>query len=327
MKRLPAVTTSVMAAVLATVGAAQAGTLVGAPAQAGATLGGPAQATIATTLPDAAQFPESLAGIPGSSSFFVSSFVTGAIYKGSLGSQARLFLPGGQDGRTSATGLQVDTHGRLFVLTGGGQQLQIFNARTGGRLGEFTATPRPGSNLDDLAVTQRGDVYITDFGTTPLIYRITAAEIARHSGPINVWLEPPARIVPKLASSNLNGITVTPDGRYLLVGQTGNGALYRIDPSRRSIIPVTITGGSLTNSDGILLDNQTLYVARHNNTIAKLQLNSSFNSARILAQITNPTLDFPTSIKRIAGRLVITNAIKTATATNYQLTVLSEGTG
>ncbi len=332
MKRVIAMASAVAASVLAIVASAEAGAPVAAgtnagapvvaPGQMGAPLPGPSQAAIATTLPGAAAFPESLAGIPGSSSFFVSSFVTGAIYKGRLGSQARQFLPAGQDSRTSATGLHVDTHGRLFALTGAGQQLEIFNAVTGRRLGDFTATPRPGSDLDDLAVTQRGDVYVTDFGTTPLIYRISAAEIARHTGPINVWLAPPTRVVPKLPSSNLNGIALTPDNRYLLVGQTGNGALYRVDLARRSIIPVTVTGGSLISSDGILLLNHTLYVARHNNTIAELQLNASFNRARMLQQITSPTLNFPTSIKQIAGKLVITNAIKTATAANYLLTVL-----
>jgi Cu-Zn family superoxide dismutase len=244
-----------------------------------------------------------------------------------LGEQARPFLPAGSDGRASAAGLHVDGHDRLLVLTGTGQRLQIFNARTARRLADFAATQRPRSNLNDLAITRRGDVYITDFGT-PRIYRVSARQLANRAGRISLWLVPQQQVVPDLPSGgNFNGIAATPDGRYLLVDQTGNGGLYRIDIARRSVTRIAVSGGSLVGCDGVLLRKRTLYVTTHTNAVAKLRLDTSFTRADIVRRITTPTLNFPTSVQQIGNQLVITNALKAATAAAYQLTVLPERFG
>src|SRR5471030_2955027 len=82
------------------------------------------------TLPATAGFPESIAVQPGSSTYFVSSFTTGAVFRGTAGHPARLFLPGGEEGRSSAAGVKFDGADRLMVLSGS-QQLQVYSSRTG----------------------------------------------------------------------------------------------------------------------------------------------------------------------------------------------------
>jgi hypothetical protein len=134
--------------------------------------------------------------------------------------------------------------------------------------------------------------------------------------------------VPDLPSGgNFNGIAATPDGRYLLVDQTGNGGLYRIEIAKRSIRQIAVSGGSLLGCDGILLHNRTLYVTTHANAVAKLRLNASFTHADMVRRIATPTLNFPTSIEQLGNKLVITNAFKAANAPDYQLTVLPEPFG
>jgi sugar lactone lactonase YvrE len=271
------------------------------------------------TLPAAAGFPESITAAPGTPTFFVSSFATGAVYRGTRGHLAQPFLAAGANGRSSASGVKLDGPRRLMVLTGS-QQLQIFSSRTARHEATFTAPSRDKTNLNDMAVTSDGDVYITNFDA-PAIYRVTARELKRGSGPITRWLVPPTRIVPALpGSTNFNGIAATSDGRYLIVGQTGNGALWRIDIAKRTVTPIKLASGSLIGSDGILLLERTLYVATHQNAIVKLALGQTFTTARIQRRLTDPSLDFPTSVTLVGNRLLVSNAFKPAGVGEYQIT-------
>lgn len=276
------------------------------------------------SVPGTAGFPESIAIAPRSHTYFVSSFTTGAVFRGTVGGPARPFLAPGADGRTSATGLWVDRHSRLLVLTGAGNTLQVFTTGSARLQARFGTGMRSGSSLNDLAVTRAGDIYITDFAT-PRIYRVTAREVARGRGRIDAWLAPPAKIVPSLAAGNLNGIVVTADDRYLLVGQTGNGALYRIDIATRRLRRIRLRGPGLTGSDGMLLIGHTLYVTCHENRVVVLALDNAYTRARTIRAITDPTLDFPTSIAATGNRLLVTNALKPAKANAFAITSLAPG--
>jgi len=271
------------------------------------------------TIPGAAGFPQGLAVQPGTTTFFVSSFTTGAVFRGTIGHQARLFLSAGANGRRSATGVEFDPSGRLLVLTGRSLELEVFSPRTGRLQGTFAAAPITGSHiLNGLALTNDGNVYITDFGT-PAIYRVTARELKHGSGPITRWLSPSARIVP-VSGGGFNGIAATADGRYLIVGETASGALWRINIAKRTITSIKVRGGSLLGSDGVLLLGHTLYVATHQNAVYELVLGQTYASARVVRKLTNPTLDFPTSMTVYRNRLLVANALKPAGATEYQVT-------
>jgi sugar lactone lactonase YvrE len=279
-----------------------------------------AHATTAGTVPGDAAFPESIAAAPTDGTVYVSSFATGAVVKGSTGGALQPFLAAGADGRTSATGLHVDARGRLLVLTGHGLQLQIVDAKTGRFEGRLSANDGHASNLNDLVVTKTGDAYITETGT-PAIYRATAGQLAGRKGHLTRWVAPKSSVVPNDPSHlNLNGIALTADERYLLVGQTATGNLYRIDIKTRAIRRVAITGGSLAGSDGLLLRKRVLYVVTHAGGIAKVALNGKYTAGRISATLTDPTLDFPTSIAASGGRLVVTNALKPDGAADFALT-------
>jgi Cu-Zn family superoxide dismutase len=277
-----------------------------------------AQVQTAGTVPAAAGFPEGITLAPASKTYYVSSFTTGAVFRGTVGGAARQFLAPGVDGRTSATGVRVDQLGRLLVLTGTGGRLQVFNAHSGRLEANFGAGVKAGSNLNDLAVTSDGDVYITDFAS-PRIYSVTGQEITRRHGRVTDWLTPPTRTVPTLATGNLNGIAATYDGRYLLVGQTGNGALYRIDVASRAILRVHLSEAALAGSDGMLLQGHTLYVATHHNAVVVVLLNATYSRGRVVRTIHDPSFEFPTALAAAGNRLLVISALKPASALNYQI--------
>src|SRR5688572_17332202 len=71
-------------------------------------------------LPGETVFPEGVAFDQRTGFFYVSSTTDGTIFRGELSEEmTSVFLPGGQDGRTTAVGLKVDDQGRLFIAGGG----------------------------------------------------------------------------------------------------------------------------------------------------------------------------------------------------------------
>src|SRR5688572_11141213 len=70
-------------------------------------------------LPGEDVFPEGVAFDPETQTFYVSSTTDGTIFRGTPSeTAAEVFLPGGEDGRASATGLAA-VDGLLFVSGGG----------------------------------------------------------------------------------------------------------------------------------------------------------------------------------------------------------------
>jgi sugar lactone lactonase YvrE len=303
---------AVAAATLAVVGAAAAVAV--------------AQAAPAGSVPAAAGFPESIAVAPGGRTFYVSSFTTGAVYRGTVGSAARPFLPAGADGRSSAAGVKVGRDGRLFVITGSGRHVQVFDDRTGRLEANLGGRLAPGANLNDLALAADGDIYVTDFAT-PRVYRVSGAAVARRDGRLSDWLAPSPRVVPPVPGASFNGIVITPDQKYLVVGQTGNGALYRVEIATRQIRRITGTGSSLGGSDGMVLVGRTLYVALHRNAVAAVQLDAGYSRARAVRLLSAPSLDFPTSVTVAGSRLLVLSALKPTGATGFQISSWPLGAG
>jgi sugar lactone lactonase YvrE len=282
-----------------------------------------AAADPAGTVPGSAGFPESITAAPASNTVYISSFFTGSVLKGTLGAGLEPLLAAGANGRKSATGLRLDGRGDLLVLTGTGLQLQVVDPKTGRFKGALKATDATASNLNDLAVTKKGDVYITNFGT-PAVYKATAKQIAAHKGKLTRWISPSGSLVPNDPSHlNLNGIALTPKDTYLLLGQTATGNLYRVDLSTRKIVRIRVSNGSLSGADGIALEGHTLYVAVHSGSVQQVELNPAYTAANVVKTLTDPTLDFPTSVERIAGKLVVTNGLKPDGASDYALTGLT----
>ena len=109
------------------------------------------------------------------------------------------------------------------------------------------------------------------------------------------------------ASNQTSG--VASGGPALLAVQSNTGLLFRINPRTGVTRQVDLGGSSLTNGDGLLLTGRVLFVVRNQlNQIDVVKLNRSLDRGRVVATLTDPDFDVPTTIAFQAGRLYAVNA-------------------
>ena len=257
-------------------------------------------------LPGNAVFPEGIAYQPSSGAYFVSSNTDGTIFRGTLREPAAtVFLPPGGDGRTTATGLKVDSHGRLFVSGAATGQMFVYDAASGGLLGKVS-NGLAQTFINDVAVTSAGDAYFTD-SLNPILYKVAADANGQYT--LENWLDFTGTALTYQTGFNLNGIAASEDGKYLIVVQSNTGKLFRIEVASKAVTEINVGGATVTNGDGILLNGQTLYVSRNQQgLIVKLQLSDDLASGTIMSSTTDPLLAYPTTLAWADGRLLVVNS-------------------
>lgn len=244
--------------------------------------------------------PEGIA-VTRDGTMYVTSVGTGAVYRGSTRSpQLSLFLPPGQHGRTSATGIHVDRWGRVLVAGASTSKLYLYDAR--GRLLDVQQAAA-GSFLNDFTIA--GDaVYVTDSAHNQL----WRAPLTRDGlGKLEPWITRD-RIQPK--PYFLNGIVT--DGRVLLIGEQGQDVTYRVDLRTKEVSVLDVPNGILSG-DGYLLEGHRLY-AVHNagggKYVTRLAIvNDDLTAATLVADSSPGAAGAtPTTIARDRGRLLWVNS-------------------
>ena len=258
-----------------------------------------AKASFTYTLPGDQVYPEGIAVTRNQKRFFVTSTTDGTIFRGSVnGRSARPFLPGGEDGRTTAVGIKT-AGDRLYVA--GGATGSVFIYDLSSRELVRRVDTGTGGFINDLAVMRDGTVYATD-SRRPNLYRIPAAA----SRPVRAIPYPDFDAAP--TAFNANGI-VRVDNRTLVFVNTGNGRLYRVDTRTRRTRPVEVDGPALTSGDGMELQGRTLYVVRNRlERIAKVRLSRSARAGRVVSQTTDRTFRYPTTLDTAGDRLLVVNS-------------------
>jgi sugar lactone lactonase YvrE len=111
------------------------------------------------------------------------------------------------------------------------------------------------------------------------------------------------------AGFNVNGIDATPNGKTLIIVQSGTGKLFTVN-AMGSARAISLAGGeSVPNGDGILLDGKTLYVVQNQlNVVAKISLAATLRSGRVVRRISDPGFSIPTTIAELGSRLYAVNA-------------------
>ena len=123
---------------------------------------------------------------------------------------------------------------------------------------------------------------------------------------------------------NLNGIAAAADGRYLLTVQFNTGELYRIDTQTKEVAQVDLGGEVLTTGDGLELDGQTLYAVRENPAeIVVVDLSDDFSTGEVRERITDPSLDFPTTLALTNERMLVVNSQLDTSSPELPFTVSS----
>ncbi|MBA8923797.1 sugar lactone lactonase YvrE [Kutzneria viridogrisea] len=250
-------------------------------------------------------FPESVAA--DNHYVYTASIADGTVYRGRVGARTLdPFLPGGQDGRTQATGVKI-TGDRLLVA--GAFTGRFFVYADNGKLVASYTVPDTGEPtlVNDGAVTPDGDVYITD-SFRAVVYRIPAAAVHAPATGAQRTLEVAYHLPDYVAGkSNGNGIVAAPNGKSLIIGYWYSGALYRLTLATGEVRK--ITAPPLTSADGIARRGNTLYVARSvNNEIATVRLSEDDTQASIVSERTYPGADTTTGVAVSGDRLLVTNS-------------------
>jgi hypothetical protein len=257
-----------------------------------------------TLSPDPAGNPEGIAFDRRSRAFFVSITNGGAIYRGTLGSDTATPFIEGAAGK-AAIGLKV-RRGKLYVAGGPTGAITVYDLATRAAVATFqTGT---GGFLNDLVVTRRGDVYVTD-SFRPTLWHVTAAQVRAGSGTPQA-LEVSA-IPYEAGEFNLNGI-VAKGGRRLVVVDTNSGKLFRITLADRgtSIRAIDeIAGATVPGGDGMLLDRGRLVVVQGDPAqLTFLRLRGGARRATFDGTQTSDKLRGPSTVDRANGLYLVVNA-------------------
>jgi Cu-Zn family superoxide dismutase len=257
-------------------------------------------------LPGDAVFPEGIAYDQRTGNFYVSSTTDGTIFRGNIREEvASVFLPGGSDGRTTATGMKVDDQGRLFIAGAGTGKIFVYDTATGALLGQFANGVAP-TFLNDIAITKDGAAYVTD-SLDPTLYKVTIDEQGQPQ--FEAWLDFTGTPFVYQTGFNANGIVASPDGKYLVIVQSNTGKLFRVDIATQEVTQVDLGGATVMAGDGLVLQGHTLYVVRNSaGLIVKIQMSGDFSSGTVVSSTGDPSLHFPTTAALANGRLLLVNS-------------------
>jgi sugar lactone lactonase YvrE len=266
-----------------------AGTVLAAP------LGASSRFPERIALPDGLR-PEGIA-IGKRATFYVGSIPTGAIYRGSLRTGEGDFLNTGGPGR-AAIGIEYH-HGKLYVAGGMTGKAFVYDAGTGDLLSTHQLTTETDTFVNDVVVA-RGAAYFTD-SRQPALYRVGI----RQGGVTTI----PLTGITYTTGNNANGIEKTRNGKKLIIVQTNVGKVFRVNP-RTGRATEIVLDEPVVNGDGLLLDGRrTLYVVQNrDNKVAVVRLSRGLASGDVVAHITDPDFDVPTTIDEFGNRLYAVNA-------------------
>jgi sugar lactone lactonase YvrE len=229
------------------------------------------------------------------------------VYRGDVRTGKGSVLVPAQQGRSSI-GMKYDRRtGLLFVAGGTTGYAYVYDGNSGANVAAIQLTTLP-SFINDIIIT-RNAAYFTN-SSQPILYRLPLA----HDGEL-----PPTPTSEEIPLSgdyqftpgafNANGIAATPDGKALIIVNSVDGVLYKVDPTSGAAIRIDLGTGAVPNGDGILLQDKTLYVVQNQlNQIAVVRLHPDFTAGTIVDTIASPLFRIPTTIARFGDALYAVNA-------------------
>ena len=245
----------------------------------------------------------------------------GAIYRGRSATRGDGVHPGAPG--KEAVGLKV-ARGQLYVAGGFSGTVAVYDLTNRNPVASFQGFGA--GMLNDLVVTTNGDIFITD-SFLPTLWHITAAQVAAGGGtPEGIPVGPEIDYDFGPFVFNLNGIVALEGGRSLIVVQTNNGKLFRIDleedaPSGRSIHQVAVE--PFVGGDGLLLDGGDLIVVHGPPAMVSfVRLNGQADRGKVIERRTDPSFREPSTIARARNFYLIVNADFTDSVTPFTVTGL-----
>ena len=265
-------------------------------------------------LPGSGVFPEGITA--EDDTFYVTSTSDGAVFRGTVGSpDTSVFLPGGADGRTAAAGIDVtdddDRADHLVIAGGATGKVWVYDAASGDLVATFTnGLGADATFLNDVAIADNGDAYITD-SRSPALFRIPVEQMTTgtQDAPLETFVSFDGTPFTYGEGFNANGIVENDDESALIVVQSSTGNLYRVDKTSKEVMQVDLGGATLTNGDGLEMDDDTLYVVRNRDgLIAKVDLSDDGRTGAVTGEITDPSFAYPTTVAALDDRLFVVNS-------------------
>ncbi|WP_255182517.1 superoxide dismutase [Rhodococcus sp. 06-1460-1B] len=229
-----------------------------------------------------------------------------------------MFLPGGADGRTGAAGIDtaddddlIDRASYLVIAGGATGKVWVYDRGTGGLAATFAnGLGADATFLNDVAIADNGDAYVTD-SRSPVLYRIPFEQMMAgvQDGPLETFASFDGTPFVYGEGFNANGIVENDNESALIVVQSSTGNLYRIDKTSKEVTQVDLGGATLTNGDGMEMDDDTLYVVRNRDgLISKVDLDDDGRRGSVTGEITDPSFAYPTTVAAVDDRLLVVNS-------------------
>ena len=198
----------------------------------------------------------------------------------------------------------MDDEGRLFIAGRNTGRIFVYDTEDDRFIQSFE-NDRQNSLINDAVATLDGDVYFTD-SFVPVLYRVSGSgEDLKFEEYIDFEDTP----VEYRDGFNLNGIVAAGDGGYLITVQYNTGDLYRIDVESREITQINLGDASLTTGDGLVLEDQNLYVVRNQpGDVVPVELSEDFTSGEVGEGFGDSFLQYPTTAAKYENRLLVVNS-------------------
>lgn len=200
----------------------------------------------------------------------------------------------------------------LFVAGGATGHAYVYDADSGATVADVVLTTGT-TFVNDLVIT-RDAVYFTD-SFQPFFYRLSlgrGGHVPHTPEVTKIPLSGDYQFFPTTDPAspifNANGIVPSPDHDALIMINSKNGVLYRVDPDSGKATAIKLAGdATLPTGDGLVLEDDTLFVVQNTNNVAVVELGRK-NRGRIVANFTNPHFDTLATAVLLHGALYITNA-------------------
>ena len=221
-------------------------------------------------------------------------------------------------------GLAFDARTKYLYAAGGSTgQVRVYNSLSGALVQNYQVVPAGtpfDTWLNDLVVTRRA-VYVTS-SLEPTMYKIPLGAWGQLPDASDIeaipltgdWIQetvpPPGYPV----AYNANGIDGMWFGQALVVVNSTNGNIYKVNPSTGNAQLITLENPFLL-PDGIILRRRhcyqcgfDLYVAQNANAVSKLVLDNALTTGELVETIVDPDFDVPTTIAMRGNGLYVVNA-------------------